>query len=234
MKKIFSIFTLLIILTACNNDLSLEQGSQKEIKSDLSNMEEGFPEEIVGVLEKETAKKAQALLVTAWEPHESLEGVNVAKDVPVDGISIKALKESKAQEILRTHYDEFSQKGYLLFLTNLTFDDQWQSRYDLALIKAENQYEIVEFMNTEAPNYNLNNKQIIEQLKKWEESLEFRIVAVDGNRIEAQILKMPDDVGLFAKEIFDFCPDTVWQGTGSLEELVAEIKRDKYFWLWWD
>ena len=38
----------------------------------------------------------------------------------------------------------------------------------------------------------------------------------------------------FAQEMYEFCPDIVEQGTGSIEELIEEIKETKKLALWWD
>jgi len=36
------------------------------------------------------------------------------------------------------------------------------------------------------------------------------------------------------KELYDFCPDIVDQGTGTMEALKLEITRTRELYLWWD
>jgi hypothetical protein len=38
----------------------------------------------------------------------------------------------------------------------------------------------------------------------------------------------------FAKEVYQFCPDVVDQGTETVEALASERKRTNRVYLWWD
>ncbi|MDQ0230125.1 hypothetical protein J2S19_001377 [Metabacillus malikii] len=37
-----------------------------------------------------------------------------------------------------------------------------------------------------------------------------------------------------AHEMYDFCPDIVDQGTGSIENLIEELIETENLFLWWD
>jgi hypothetical protein len=37
-----------------------------------------------------------------------------------------------------------------------------------------------------------------------------------------------------AADMYEFCPDIVEHGTGSMEGLATEIGRTRRVWLWWD
>lgn len=201
-----------------------------------------FPEDIIHSIEEESGLVAEPLYVTRWflDDQIGIPGAKSSKKVPENGISVRSVSKSKAESIHDNLYSKFKQKGYLIFLTNLNFDysnspiNSSRAVYDVGVIKADDQYEIIKRINTQGPNYNISNKEVIDTLKDWENAVQFKIVVVDEDRVEAKILKMPESVEKFAKQIFDFSPDTVYQGTGTLKQLVEEIGRDKYFWLWWD
>ena len=38
----------------------------------------------------------------------------------------------------------------------------------------------------------------------------------------------------FANEVYEFCPDAVDQGVGSIDELKKAITEMQGLWLWWD
>jgi hypothetical protein len=61
-------------------------------------------------------------------------------------------------------------------------------------------------------------------------------VGADYNWIDANFIVLPTDQEMksFAQEMYDFCPDIVEQGSGSIEELIEEIKETKKLALWWD
>jgi hypothetical protein len=46
--------------------------------------------------------------------------------------------------------------------------------------------------------------------------------------------QLPPDLKKFTKEIYEFCPDVIDQGYGSMKDMIKSYKEDKYFWMWWD
>ena len=228
--------TLLIIALLLLSSCSYNQQPADNHKGEKTN----FSAEIITLLEDTHGGKVEPLYVTRWIPDKNTPGSSSPKDVQENGISIRRVQKDEAKELFNNLYEKLYEKGYLIFLTNLDFDYEnppvngSRAIYDVGIIEGNDQYKIIEMINTEAGNYNISNKEITEKLKEWEKTIPFRIVVVDNDRVEAEILEMPDNIESFAIKIFDFSPDTVHQGAGSLEELTETIKEDKYFWLWWD
>ena len=46
--------------------------------------------------------------------------------------------------------------------------------------------------------------------------------------------KLPSDLDAFSEEVYEFCPDSVDQGVGEVENLKELIKEMNGIWLWWD
>ena len=119
-------------------------------------------------------------------------------------------------------------------LTTFKVDKKFQMFYDIIIIKATDQFEVVKYEETSGGNYDISNDRVIEQLKKWNQDSPFTIIVADYNGVEADFYKLPKDLNQFAKDIYKFCPDTIEQGSGSEEELVKHFLNEKSFWLWWD
>lgn len=56
----------------------------------------------------------------------------------------------------------------------------------------------------------------------------------DFDYVEAEFVNPPKHMMKFAKEVYDFRPDVVEQGTDTLEMLATEMTRKNSVYLWWD
>ncbi len=52
--------------------------------------------------------------------------------------------------------------------------------------------------------------------------------------LQAEFVTPPSDWNSFAQEVYEFCPDVVDQGTGSVEALSLELQQMNGVYLWWD
>ena len=50
----------------------------------------------------------------------------------------------------------------------------------------------------------------------------------------AQLKSVPADLDAFAADVYDFCPDIVDQGVGSVDALKTELRKTRLLYLWWD
>ncbi|TRZ45122.1 DUF4253 domain-containing protein [Robertkochia solimangrovi] len=151
-----------------------------------------------------------------------------------NGFYFKQISEFKAKRIIQDYSEELTETGHYMFLKNLEFDDNWNSLYDVTIVKAENQYDILKIMNTQGPNYDVTNEQVITKVKKWDEKVGLKIIVADEARVEAFISKLPDDLLNFTQEIYELCPDVIEQGYSDMDEMINDYKTNKYFWMWWD
>ncbi len=151
-----------------------------------------------------------------------------------NGFYFEKINETQAKSIVENYSDKLSKAGNYIFLKNLDFDDNWNSLYDVTIMRANNQYEILKMMNTEGPNYNVTNDQVIRKIKEWDQRVGLKIIVADESRVEALILKLPDDLLDFTQEVYELCPDVIEQGYGSMKEMLKDYKTNKYFWMWWD
>ncbi len=104
----------------------------------------------------------------------------------------------------------------------------------IGVLKGTDQYEILRIMQTGGEEYDITNQDVIDRLKEWEKIASFDIIGADSDWVEIEFKSLPKDLNDFVEEVYEFCPDAVDQGPGSIEGLIKEIKRTKRLFLWWD
>ena len=187
--------------------------------------------EILNQIKDETGKQGEKLKREIWKYYRDKEE---EKYVLEKGVIFKFIKENKAHEIFNKFHDKLFKNGNYLFLTNLDFDDSYDTYYDVVIIRCSDQFELISLIGTDGVNYDLYNDDIVKQLKDWHKKVGFKIETVDGARIHAYMENLPSDLNQFTKDVYKFCPDVIDQGYGSMEEMIKDYKESKYFWLWWD
>ena len=73
---------------------------------------------------------------------------------------------------------------------------------------------------TSAPNFDLDTEAILQELQKWKALCSFRVVDAEGDRASIEFDTLPKDMDGFVKNLYQFCPDLVDQGTGCVAELL--------------
>lgn len=149
---------------------------------------------------------------------------------PLKAISFRHPGVTAGATIAEMHPDVV-ELGYQIFLSeaNFGFEDD-----EITLFQSTDPYDILRMRGTNAVNFDLYTNDIIAKLKEWNHRLDFRIAAAGFDSVGIVLEDLPQDVEAFAKEVFEFCPDTVEQGAGSLKELVKVIKTTRNIWMWWD
>ena len=172
----------------------------------------------------------------------------IAKEVSLDRIGRLAGFDSEGYQIIaagivvavpedRTDHILASLRRKLLPLKYMPFVVEMNAgrKIDkIGILKGTDQYEILRIMNTNGDDYDISNQDVIERLKEWEQHLSFDIIGADNDWVEIEFRALPKDLDAFAEEVYDFCPDAVDQGPGSVEGLSKDIKKTKRLFLWWD
>jgi hypothetical protein len=104
----------------------------------------------------------------------------------------------------------------------------------IGIIKGTDQYEMLRIMHTDGEEDDVSNQDIIDRLKEWERIASFDIIGVGSDWVEIEFTVLPKDMKTFAEELNEFCPDAIEQGTGTIKELIKEIKRTNRLFLLWN
>ena len=89
---------------------------------------------------------------------------------------------------------------------------------ELVVLHTDNPYEIVRQRKTCGPNYDVSNEDVLAKLKEWESLCRFEIMQVEPDTLVLNLQTLPKDLCSFAEDVYAFCPDTVDQGVGNMEE----------------
>jgi hypothetical protein len=137
--------------------------------------------------------------------------------------------ENKANGIVKELKRKFRASGYLIFVFET--DD---NKKNIAVIKGKDDLDILRYRRTDGINNDLENKDIVNKILEWKTKYGLTVIGCSRDWLEVEFDKLPADMDAFAKEVYEFCPDSVDQGVGSIENLKATISEMNGVWLWWD
>jgi hypothetical protein len=80
----------------------------------------------------------------------------------------------------------------------------------------------------------METEDLIKKLREYDEQFGVDIFHAETDTVEFAFIHMPEDVAAFCTDLYEFCPDIVDQGTGTVERLRQEIKEREQVFLWWD
>jgi hypothetical protein len=146
------------------------------------------------------------------------------------GITI-SVPEDKTDRVLSSLRRKLLPLRYMAFVVEM---NEGLKIDKIGIIKGTDQYEILRIMHTDGDEYDISNQDVIDRLKEWELHSPFDILGADDDWVEIEFKVLPKDLNAFAEEVYDFCPDAVDEGPGSIAELAKEIQKTKKLFLWWN
>jgi hypothetical protein len=121
--------------------------------------------------------------------------------------------------------------GYVVFASEQNFGNGHDR---VAVLRSRDPFDALRTMATNGTNYEIDTDSIITRLREWDRRYGLRIVGAGLDWTEAELVRDPRDWLAFAREVYEFCPDVVDQGTETVEALAEEIKKSRTVYLWWD
>ncbi|HSF18213.1 MAG TPA: DUF4253 domain-containing protein [Vicinamibacteria bacterium] len=104
----------------------------------------------------------------------------------------------------------------------------------VSAMKTSDPFESLRAMGTNGWNYDISPEMIIARLRQWDAIFGLSLRGVAFDWVEAEFETHPRDMLAFAREVYEFCPDVVDQGTETVEALADEMRRSNVLYLWWD
>lgn len=144
---------------------------------------------------------------------------------------VVSVSEDKTDLILASLRQKLLPLKYMPFVVEM---NEGLKTDKIGVLKGADQYEILRIMHTDGDDYDISNQDVIDRLKEWEKNSPFDIIGADSDWVELEFRTLPKDLKAFAEEVYDFCPDAVDQGPGSVEGLIKDMKRANRLFLWWD
>ncbi|MDR4885989.1 DUF4253 domain-containing protein [Fredinandcohnia sp. QZ13] len=204
-------------------------GLGKKHKNEINDemlKEPGFTQEVLNIIKQVSNNNLQPLKINDLYKDDRIATV---------GISFMTFEE-EAEKLVVELQSKIKHLGYYAFMNERNFIKGNKSKCRIGVLKGTDQFELLKILQTNGDNYDISNDDVISKLKQWNKRYPFSIIGADFDWIEAKFKVLPSDqhIKSFAKEMYEFCPDIVEQGTGSIEELIEEIKDTKKLFLWWD
>lgn len=141
------------------------------------------------------------------------------------------IPRNKSESVVKDFYKIALDLGYTVYVAGQNYVEENDT---FVIFKGYNKFDPLRFEATNGLNYDLETEDIITRLEKWDQlyGIELHIVSYDN--VVGKFKELPEDVSKLAQEIYEFCPDTVEQGVGSVEELTKFIEENGTLYLWWD
>lgn len=137
--------------------------------------------------------------------------------------------EEKAFEFVTKLKSKYRENGYLIFV----FEGE-DDKKNVAVIKGTDDLDILRYRRTDGINYDLENEDVVKKISEWKSKYGLIVIGCSRDWLQIQFEKLPTDIDAFAKEVYEFCPDSVDQGVGTIDKLKEVIKEMNGLWLWWD
>lgn len=96
------------------------------------------------------------------------------------------------------------------------------------------QFDILRLAQTDGANFDLETEDIVAKLAEYDRAHGIDIWHAETDTVEFHLLRAPADLAAFAADVYEFCPDIVDQGVGSVEALAEAIEALGGVYLWWD
>ena len=84
-------------------------------------------------------------------------------------------------------------------------------------------FSAIRAAHTGGQNYGLDTEAIIARLTGWQPLCSFSVTGAEGDAVDIQFETLPKDMDAFARDLYEFCPDLVDQGTGCLHEFLDVV-----------
>ncbi len=150
--------------------------------------------------------------------------------IVAEGVAV-SVPEDRTDMVLNALQAKLVPQGYMAFVVEMNAGIKTDK---IGILKGTDQYEILRIMHTDGDDYEISNDDVIERLKEWDKSSPFDIVGADNDWVEIEFKSLPKDLKGFVEEVYDFCPDAVDEGPGSVSGLIKEIQQTKRLFLFWD
>lgn len=189
-----------------------------------------YAEEVARIL-----KFDREVLIIAKEETQDRIGRLVGYDennyqIIAPGIFV-SVTEDKTDRVLASLRKRLHPLKYMAFVVEMNAGLKIDK---IGILKGTDQYEILRTMHSDGDDYDISNEDVIDRLKEWEKIASFDIIGAGSDWVEIEFRMLPKDLKSFAGEVYDFSPDAVDQGPGSVEGLAKEIQKTNRLFLWWD
>jgi hypothetical protein len=105
---------------------------------------------------------------------------------------------------------------------------------EVVIARGEDQFDILRVARSDAVNYGLGTEELVSKLRSYHEAHGIDLDHAETDTIEFGLARLPVPLAAFCADLYEFCPDIVDQGVGTVEGLEDEVRERRRVSLWWD
>ena len=214
-RTLLSVLVLATVLLLAAADTRLSLSPAEEHLA----VQIGFEKEILGIVKNEASNQLHRL--SGYDEN--------GYQIMVNGVMV-SVPRGQSDQVLWSLREKLKPRKYMAFLVEI--NDTLKSD-KIGIIKGTDQYDILRIMHTNGENDDVSHDEVIEKLQGWGKRCPFEIIGAETDWVDIELRVMPRDVKAFAEEIYEFAPDTVDEGTGTIAELIKEITASQRLMLLW-
>ena len=87
---------------------------------------------------------------------------------------------------------------------------------------------------SDAINYDFETEDLIKKIKEYDEKYGVNVSHAETDTVVLEFDRLPEDLGELTKDIYEFCPDIVDQGSGDINSIAESLEDTSSIFLWWD
>lgn len=144
------------------------------------------------------------------------------------------LPERRASALLPVIRPELPPSTVAFIGTSRWLGEERHDGVELVIGPGESQFDILRLARTDAVNYDMDTEDIVTKLREYDAAYGITIMHAETDTVELNLWRTPDDLAAFAADLYDFCPDIVDQGIGSVEAFAESVEIVGTVYLWWD
>lgn len=180
----------------------------------------GFDREVLLLVKTETRN-----------PLHRLSGYDEdAYQIMANGV-IATVERRRSDQVLWSLREKLKPRRYMAFLIESISTLKTDK---IAVIRGADPFAILSIMHTNGDEDDLSHEDVVSTLKLWSKRYSYEIVGAGNDWVEIELRAVPQDMKAFAEDIYDFSPDTVDEGAGSVAGLIKDITASGRVMLWWE
>ena len=135
------------------------------------------------------------------------------------------------EKLIAEHHQRLLKKGAYFFRHHR---DYRKVQDKLGLLPTREWSDLIRVFQTNGGNYDLMPDDIAKWLQKLSPQQPFVITGAGWDWLEGRFTSTIKSPRKLAHQMYEFCPDIVDQGVGSVKDLARLLEKDEYFFFWWD
>jgi ankyrin repeat protein len=141
---------------------------------------------------------------------------------------------SKQRRDIKTEalQQRFLDRGCFVYEPDKYYDTEGPKK--LNILPTMNKYDVIALHQTNGCNYGIGTGYIVQWLQALEIEQPFILTLIAHDTLEGRFLTPIAEPEKLAKRMYDFCPDIVDQGCGSVEKLAQSLRASDNLFFWWD